>query len=705
MSLNSIMNVATSGLKTAQSQLRVTADNIANVDTPGYIRKVADQSAAVTNGYGSGVDVTRVRLATDRFLQAASLSAGSDAARQTVRYELYDQIQNQFGDPSSDTNFFAQVDKLFATYATLAESPTSSAGRQDTIYKTQAIFNQAAGIASQIQSARQEADGRLLSAVETVNPLLEQIAKLNKTIAAGTVTNEDVTGAQNAQLGLINELSKYMDVKVEARSNGGVTLRTNTGTTLVGEGAATLSYQAAGTVDAMTAFSDIMITEPSGTRWPLLDGVSSGQIRGLVEMRDVDAPAAAARLGELTAKLADELNRAHNANSSVPAPTALTGRNTGQSLENALTGFTGATTISTVNASGVVQASARIVFSGGTMTINGAAADPTTFLSVLNAQLGGTATASFSDGQLRLDGAGGNGVAIADDATSPSAKGGRGFSHWFGLNDLVATTTPTFYETGLTLTSQHGFDPGESLTLRFAGPSGARLRDITVSVPAGTGTMGEMLGALNDPITGVGRYGAFSLDAAGKLSFKAYDPSATSMSVVKDNTTQDPSGVSMSQLFGLGATGSTRAGAYTVRSDIQQDPGKLALAQLNLSAAAGTPALSKNDGRGGLALGDVGKTNIAFAAAGGNAGGTKTLSSYAADFAGEVGGKALAAKTRSETASALAKEADSRRTSAEGVNMDEELVNMTTFQQAYNASARLIQASKDMYDVLIGILQ
>ncbi|OYX79748.1 MAG: hypothetical protein B7Y85_07730, partial [Brevundimonas sp. 32-68-21] len=40
-----------------------------------------------------------------------------------------------------------------------------------------------------------------------------------------------------------------------------------------------------------------------------------------------------------------------------------------------------------------------------------------------------------------------------------------------------------------------------------------------------------------------------------------------------------------------------------------------------------------------------------------------------------------------------------------GVNMDEELVNMTTFQQAYNASARLIQASKDMYDTLIGMLK
>ena len=705
MSLNSIMNIATSGMQTAQSQLRVTADNIANVDTPGYVRKVADQSAAVTNGYGAGVDVTRVRLATDRFLQAAALSAGSDAARQGVRSELYDQIQSQFGDPSSDANFFAQVDKLFASYATLAESPTSSAARQDTIYKTQSMFNQAAGIAAQIQSARQEADGRLQSAVETINPLLEQIDKLNKTIASGSVVNQDVTGAQNAQLGLINELSKYMDVKVEPRANGGVTLRTNAGTTLVGEGHATISYQSAGTVDATTAFSDIMITEPSGTRWPLLDGVSSGQIRGLVEMRDVDAPAAAARLGELTAKLADELNRAHNANSSVPAPTTLAGRNTGQSLENALNGFSGATTITAVDAAGVVQASAQIVFSGATMTINGVAADPSTFLGVLNAQMGGAVTASFADGRLQLDGAGGNGVAIADDATTPGSKGGRGFSHWFGLNDLVTTTTPTFYETGLTLTSQHGFDAGESLTFRFAGESGARQRDITVSVPAGAGTMGELLGALNDPITGVGRYGAFSLDAAGRLAFKAYDPAATTMSVVKDATTQSPSGVSMSELFGLGAAGATRAGAYSVRSDIQQDPGKLALAQLNLAAAAGTPALSKSDGRGGLALGDVGKRNVAFASAGGNAGGMKTLSAYAADFAGDIGGKASAAKTRSETAAALSTEAESRRTSAQGVNMDEELVNMTTFQQAYNASARLIQASKDMYDVLIGILQ
>jgi flagellar hook-associated protein 1 FlgK len=96
---------------------------------------------------------------------------------------------------------------------------------------------------------------------------------------------------------------------------------------------------------------------------------------------------------------------------------------------------------------------------------------------------------------------------------------------------------------------------------------------------------------------------------------------------------------------------------------------------------------------------------VSFSAAGGAAAGSKTLSGYAADFAGDIGGRAAAAKSRSETASAVLEEANNRRQAKEGVNLDEELVNMTTFQQAYNASARLIQAASDMYDTLIGMLR
>ena len=175
--------------------------------------------------------------------------------------------------------------------------------------------------------------------------------------------------------------------------------------------------------------------------------------------------------------------------------------------------------------------------------------------------------------------------------------------------------------------------------------------------------------------------------------------------MLEDRTTQVPSGVSVTELFGLGGgVRASRADGFALRADIRQSPSRLSLAQLNLSAAVGTPSLSTGDGRGALALADAGERTANFQAAGGSSGGAISVSRYAAELSGEIGGKAAASKNRMETASALYTEAGSRQTAQEGVNLDEELVLMTTYQQAFNASARLIQAAKDMYDTLMGMV-
>lgn len=704
MSLNAIMNTANSGLVAAQTQLRVVSDNVSNVNTPGYVRKIADQQTLISQGVGSGVEVARIRLATDRFLQAASLNAGAEASRQGVRYELYDRIQSLFGDPGGTTGFFSQVDGVFAAFASSAEDPTSSPRRQDALFKTQALFDEANRIAKSIQAVREDADGRVQSAVEKANSLLQQIEGLNLEIARATVVNGDASGAETAQSALIGQLAELMDIRVTVRPVGGVSIRTGNGTLLAGEGAATLSYNRAGTVTGETAFNEIWITEPGGQKRSLLDSVTSGEIKGLVELRDVEAPAAAERLAELITHVADELNRAHNANSSVPAPTSLTGRNVGQSFENAIAGFTGRSTVAVTNAAGVIQTRADIVFSGATMTINGVATTPANFLADLNTQLGGAATASFVDGKLTIAATGTNGVAIADDATTPSNKAGRGFSHYFGLNDLISTDRPALYDIGLTAASPHGFTAGETLKLRFTGESGAKMRDLEVTVPAG-GTVGDLINALNDPASGIGRFGSFSLASDGTLKFTGVGSPPAKLSVLEDRTTQVPSGVSVTELFGIGGgVRASRADGFSLRTDIRQNPSKLALAQLNLAAAAGTSALSTGDGRGALLLADAGERSANFQAAGDSAGGLISVSRYASELSGDIGGKASAAKNRRDTAEALYSEASARQTAHEGVNLDEELVLMTTYQQAYNASARLIQAAKDMYDTLLGMV-
>ena len=420
MSLNAIMNTASSGLSAAQTQLRVVSDNVSNVNTPGYVRKIAEQRTLSSQGVGSGVEVARIRLATDRFLQAASLNAGAESARLGVRHELYDRIQSLFGDPGGDAGFFSQGDSVFSAFAASAEDPTSSPRRQEALFRTQALFDEAGRIAKQIQAVRQDADSRIQSAVERTNGLLEQIEGLNLEIARATAVGGDASGAETAQASLVGQLAELVDIRVAVRPVGGVSIRTGAGTLLAGQGAATISYSSAGTITGETAFNDIWITEPGGQKRSLLDSISSGEIKGLVELRDTEAPAAAERLAELVAHVADELNRAHNANSSVPAPTSLVGRNVGQTFESAISGFSGRSTVAVTNAAGAMQARADIVFSGASITVNGAAATPANFLSVLNAQLGGAATASFADGRLSIAATGTNGIAVADDASSPS---------------------------------------------------------------------------------------------------------------------------------------------------------------------------------------------------------------------------------------------------------------------------------------------
>jgi flagellar hook-associated protein 1 FlgK len=80
-----------------------------------------------------------------------------------------------------------------------------------------------------------------------------------------------------------------------------------------------------------------------------------------------------------------------------------------------------------------------------------------------------------------------------------------------------------------------------------------------------------------------------------------------------------------------------------------------------------------------------------------------SLSQIASGLAGEVGRRAATAGREGDSAAAVAQAALERRSAAEGVNLDEELIAMTRFQQSYAASSRLIQAAKDMFDILLSL--
>ena len=702
-SIGAVMANATTGLAAAQVGLATTSDNVANANTPGYVRKVVNQSSLVNQGAGAGVTINGIKRVTDSYLESASLNATSASGSASVLSTMLDQAQSLFGDPSDTTGYFSKLNDVFGQFAALANDPSSSLQKGASLDSVQTFLDDSTRIAGSLSDLKDQADTQISSDVGRVNDLLTNIAQLNGDIRKAKVNGSDSSGSENIQAQQIAELSGLIDVQTSTSSDGGTVVRTPDGMLLADKDAGTLNYN-----KSTTASNYLTVTTAGGSGQTFDASFNSGEITGLMQVRNVEAPNALAQLGQFVGAAVSVINQAHNANSASPPPATMTGKDTGLNLPTAVGGFTGKTTIALLNSAGVIQHQVAIDFSAGTgtMTLDGGAATTFTgasFLSTLNTKLTGIGSASFANGALTLNATSG-GVAVVDDPTTPSQKAGQGFSQFFGMNDLIKSSQYN-QNTGLAATDANPFAAGQTITLRLAQDNGNRVRDVAFTVPASATTMGGLVSALNATGTGVAPYGAFALDANGKLAFTSSASPQVGLSVVSDTTSSATGGASMSKFFGLGTANlAASASGYSINPAINQNPALLATGKVNLSAAAGVVALSPGDGTGAAALADAANTVANFAAAGGLPAASMTLNRYAAQFAGALGRKAAAADTAQTSADAVKTEATSRLSSFEGVNMDEELVNLTKYQQAFNASARMITAASQMYDTLLAMV-
>lgn len=710
--LSGIFASAQSGLQVAQAGINTVSNNVANVNTTGYVREVVNQSSTATAGAGTGVKLDSITRATNTYLESANLAALSDSGSASVISSLLDQAQSLFGDPSgtdsadgsassTETNsFFDQLDNVFTAFSTVAANPTA-ASESSAVTTASTFLSSAQSVTSGLQQLGGQADEQINSDVTTANELLSQISSLNSQISQANITGSDATGSENQQSSLVQQLSGLMNVTTSTGANGVVTVRAADGTVLAdGRGAASLSYDSSGPT------GQISITPYQGTPQSGANAITSGELSGLIDLRNVQLPGIAAQVSQLVGQTVSQLNAVSNSYSSYPAPSTLTGSNTGMSLTTDLNNFTGTTNIAFVNSSGVVQAQAQVTFNGsaGTVTVNGSTVPTSQFLNAVNSALGSTNAVSFNNGVLSVSaGASGNGVVVSDDTSAPTQKGstGQSFSTFFGLNNLIQSNTVTNTDTGLTTLDQSGFPQGQTITFRLSAADGSTLKDVTITTPAG-GTMQDLLTTLNNKTSGVGAYGSFTLSSTGQLNFTASGNSGVGLSVYADGT-QNSVGTSMSQLFDLGSAQQTAVvNSYSVRSDILNNPAYLQTSAVDLSAASsGQAIISPGDASGMDALSQAGQTAVSFDAAGG-LGATKTsLTNYASELSGSLATNSAAAATASTDASAVSTEATSRLSGAEGVNIDTELVALTTYQQSYNASARLIQAASDMFNTLL----
>jgi len=708
MAINQIIGNALSGLQASQVGIRTASNNVANVNTPGYARSEAQLSARNVAGQGMGVEVTGIRRVADEFLSAASRRAGSDQSRAEVLASYLDRMQAQFGAPDDENSLFGRLNDAMAAIATASVDPTQTAARASAASGLQSFFDETARLSAEIRSLRGEVDTQIAARITRVNEILSELDGLNGEIQALTASNADASGALNRQSELVDELSTYLDISTDVQGDGRIFVRTGNGVGLLDNERMTLSYTAAGSGAYGVEYNSITgVVSSSGATVTLDSDILSGELSGLFALRDDELPALASELAEFASKTADALNQAHNEGTAFPPPNSLNGRNTGLLGTDVLTG-SGESTIAIVDAAGELVARADIVFAAGSFTVNGnPGATIDDLAAEITAALGGAGTATFAAGQMTITATDpANGLSIGQDATTPSDLGGRGFSAFFGLNDLVTSSRPAFYETAITSAGLLGAAAGGEMTFEVAGQDGRVESRVTIAVPSAPGTtVLDFINALN---TDLAPYGSYGLDADGQLNFTAAPGFANfDVALVDDTSERGATGYSLSQIFGMGeAARQTRSEGLDVRPDIRANSQNFAFSMLDITPAsvAGDFVLASGDSRGGQALQAALSRPIGFDAAGALAGGVSTVDQYAARLAGDVGSRSARAERAVDSARSVKDAADQRRSDLEGVNLDEELANMTLFQQSYNASARLLQAAREMTDTLLSIV-
>lgn len=303
--LFSNLSMVARSLAAQRMGLDVVGQNIANVNTAGYTRRTLDlASVAPTdqNSAGGGVQVMGVRSIRDSLLDQRLRVEVPAQGRESAIADGLSVIEAALG--KSGQSIDGSLTAFFNAFATLSEDPSSATARQGVLVQGQALADAFSGMSDRLAAARRDADTRLRGGVEQVNGLAERIAGLNESIARAGGPTPGTLGLRDELNSAIEELSKYIDVSVIQRKDGGMDVSFAGGRALViGEN----SYA----VDLGTNSEGFATILSGGV--DVTSQVTSGTLGGQLNVRDTLVPSYLSRLDEMAYTLSQQVNAAHTA--------------------------------------------------------------------------------------------------------------------------------------------------------------------------------------------------------------------------------------------------------------------------------------------------------------------------------------------------------------------------------------------------------
>jgi flagellar hook-associated protein 1 FlgK len=703
----------------------VTADDIANVNTPGASQQVAvlTQAAPIAGSpgydanvggtFGDGVNVTDIQRIHSNSYDQLFRGASSSQNYFQVEQNTLNAVQSSFGDPSSGVNaqftaFQSAVNQLVAQSAV----GNSNAYAQNVIVGAQALAqalnNDAATVKQQENSVLQQA-GAL---IDTVNGLLDDIATLNGQIRAAKAAGDSPNTYEDQRDYDIDQLSQYLSTQTSIQADGSA-LVTVDGQALVND---TVAYHLAQPVigSASNGAAQFEITFAGGASSQATASsaipLGSGQLAAFADLYNNKLSVYGQKLDQFASALANEVNRITtagytangNAGSALFQPIVAT---LPISAANIKVGIQDASQLPTVMVSTISgslitplvsesNSSTNTIDPSAQLTKNGSLLYPpqTALTGTLTIQLGQppVVTNTFKYNTA----AGGNADTIDDFITNFNA-GRFGVTASFDPSSqkIVFTRDPSNESLALRAQLANNPEPPSFTITDSNWTSGQPQGSLLGVLGAGGSTVAGTTGINGVPQDASNAFGAGDNGVANAL----VDMFASSVGVPAlqfKSPAAATAGTPVTVAIPTGSFYSTTVQVGQILTIDAQPGGGSPQENVTVTAVSFDPST----GRESVTFTPQNNHGPNYSITSAQ---VQTLGEFYGDFVTQVGLDAQTANTGVTTQTTLANNINQVRQSISGINIDEETQNLIKYQSAYTAAAQTINVLNQILNTTI----
>ena len=309
----SVLNTAKLGLLSQQLAIEVTGNNIANVETEGYSRQdvvlESNTPRSISQGQlGTGVRVSSIERVFDQFLFQQILSEGDLTGNFRVREDVFEQLEVLFNE-NQGRSLNSELSELFASFQDLSSNPTGLPERAEVLGRAQSLASVFNNLGNGLFEIQRNTDAIISDEVSKINNLLDEIAKLNQAVFANSPGQFSANDLKDQRDKLIKELSEKIDITLFKEVDGQLSLTMGDGTPLVLKD--TAFKLSTGLNGNNNSFLDVFVSDGAGGTINVTSAIQGGELKGYLDMRDVEIPAIKDKLDRLAAGFVQEFNRVH----------------------------------------------------------------------------------------------------------------------------------------------------------------------------------------------------------------------------------------------------------------------------------------------------------------------------------------------------------------------------------------------------------